>query len=252
MDGRSAFGYFGAMTASPRHHPAARALAAALVALAAVACVYPGLMLGREIPISNEGFALSDLLDVNMPLRVWGARSLAHGHLPLWYPGCAGGMPLAAIPEAAPYDPPSTLFYMMLPPGPATAYTIVLHLVLAGVGAAMLTRHWGAKPAGQALAALLLSVGLHLPAHMRQLNVLQAEAWIPWAWLFWDRLFLGPSRRNAAGLGLSLGLLGLAGHPEILHHTLVVLGFWTLIRLAGARARCRLDRARGPCLCNRL
>lgn len=210
-------------------------LIAAATALVAIAIVYPGMMLGREIPISNEGFALSDLLDTNVPLRVWSAERLALGHLPLWYPAASGGLPITALPEAASYYPPSTLFYMILRPGPATAYTIIFHLVLAGVGAAMLARHWGAKISGQMLAAVLMSVGLHLPAHMRQLNLMQAEAWIPLAWLFLDRLLDAPTRRNGAGLGFSLGMLGLAGHPEILHHTAVIFAFWSLIRVAGLR-----------------
>lgn len=229
------------MPMAANHEPRRRALVSALIAaaaaLVAIAIVYPGMMFDTEIPISNEGFALSDLMDQNVPLRVWGARSLAHGHLPLWYPGCSGGLPLAAIPEAAPYYPFSTMFYAALPPGPATAYTILFHLVLAGMGAAMLARQWGARLGGQMLAAVLMSVGLHLPAHMRQLNLMQAEAWIPWAWLFLDRLLIGPSRRDAAGLGFSLGMLGLAGHPEILHHAVVILGFWGSIRLAGLRGQ---------------
>lgn len=248
MDWRCAFGYFGWMTA-PAHQnpffvkPWAIAFSIALASAGiAVAIVYPGMLRGTQLPISIERFGFSDLTDQNMPLRAWGAAEMAHGRLPLWYPGCYGGLPLASIPEAAPYYLPSALFYMMANPGTATAWTIVFHLMIAGVGAAMLARHFGASIAGQALAAVLMSVGLHLPGHVRQLNIMQAEAWIPWAWLFLDRLLMKADRRDIAGLGLSMGLLGLAGHPEILHHTAVVLAFWFVIRIAGLRGQWRAWR----------
>ncbi|MCE5228406.1 hypothetical protein LLG95_02255 [bacterium] len=211
--------------------PAWRAFAAAFVcALIAVAIVYPGLVAGRDIPISTEVFGFSDLIDQNLPLRVWGGMELARGRLPLWYPGCFGGVPLAGIPEAAAYYLPSAVFYMIASPGPATAWTIVFHLLIAGVGAAMVARHFRIGLGGQLLAAVLMSIGLHLPAHVRQLNIMQAEAWLPWVWLFLDRLLIRPGRRDVAGLGLSMGMLGLAGHPEILHHAVVLFSVWAIIR----------------------
>ncbi|MEN6625658.1 MAG: hypothetical protein ABFD69_05450 [Candidatus Sumerlaeia bacterium] len=219
---------------SERGLPAWKAAAAALfAALVAVVIAYPGLVAGRQIPISSERFGLSDLTDANLPLRVWGGAELARGRLPLWYPGCFGGLPLASIPEAAPYYPPSAVFYMVAAPGAATAWTIVLHLLIAGMGGAMVARHFGAGLGGQLLAAVLMSIGLHLAAHVRQLNILQAEAWVPWVWLFLDRLLARPGRREAAGLGFSAGMLGLAGHPEILHHAAVIFSVWSMIRVVG-------------------
>lgn len=213
--------------------PAWKALALAfLSALIAVTIAYPGLVSGRQLPISSERFGLSDLTDQNLPLRVWGGAELARGRLPLWYPGCFGGLPLAAVPEAVPFYPPSAVFYMVAGPGAATAWTIVLHLLLAGVGGAMAARHFGAGLGGQLMAAVLMSIGLHLTGHVRQLNILQAEAWVPWVWLFLDRLLTRPGRREAAGLGFSAGMLGLAGHPEILHHAVVIFSFWAIIRVA--------------------
>ncbi|MCE5230979.1 YfhO family protein [bacterium] len=214
--------------------PAWKAAGAALfAALVAVAIAYPGLVAGRQIPISCERFGLSDLTDQNLPLRAWGGAQLARGRLPLWYPGAFGGLPLASLPEAVPYYPPSAVFYMVAGPGTATAWTIVLHLLIAGVGGAMVARHFGAGLGGQLLAAVLMSIGLHLTAHVRQLNIMQAMAWIPWAWLFLDRLLIRPGRRDVAGLGFSMGMLGLAGHPEILHHAAVVFFAWGIIRIGG-------------------
>lgn len=225
------------MASSERNHRTLIALAiAAAASLAAVAIVYPGLVLRFHLPVTTEGIGISDLLDQNVPLRAWAGASLAQGRLPLWYPGCYGGLPLASIPEAVPYYPFSAAFYAALPPRAATAGTIVMHLLIAGVGAALLVRQWGAGLAGQLMAAVLMSAGLHLPAHMRQLNLMQAEAWIPCAWLFLDRLLVRPSRREAAGLAFSMGMLGLAGHIEVLHHAVVMLAAWGAIRMIGLRA----------------
>lgn len=199
-------------------------------ALLTTAVLFPELVLGRGLPLSNE-YGLSDLLDVNLPLRAWTAAQLRSGHLPVWCPGAFGGAPLFSIPEAVPAYPFSTLFYLAFSPVRATAWSLLLHLVLAGTGAGMLVRRLGASKGGQVLAAAVTAGGLWLPEHFRQMNLLQAAAWVPWAWLAVERWLEEPSWCRAAQLGLCGGMLALAGHAQILHHAVVALGLWTVYRL---------------------
>ena len=198
--------------------------------LLTVAVLFPSMLLGRGLPLSNE-YGLSDLFDVNLPLRAWTAAQLRAGHFPVWYPGTYGGVPLFSLPEAAPAYPFSTLFYLLFPPVAATAWSLVAHLVLAGVGTGLVARRLGASLSGQILAAMVISGGLWLPEHFRQLNLVQAAAWVPWLWLALDRWLASPTLRQGALLGLVGGLLGLAGHAQILHHAVTALGVWALYRL---------------------
>lgn len=198
--------------------------------LLTVAVLFPSMLLGRGLPLSNE-YGLSDLFDVNLPLRAWTAAQLRAGHFPVWYPGAYGGIPLFSLPEAAPAYPFSTLFYLLFPPVAATAWSLVAHLMLAGVGAGLVARRLGASLSGQVLAAVVISGGLWLPEHARQLNLVHAAAWVPWLWLALERWLRAPTLREGAILGLVGGLLGLAGHAQILHHSIIALGVWALYRL---------------------
>ena len=192
--------------------------------------VYPGLVMGVAIPVSMD-YTASDLLDVGIPLHVYVARALAGGHMPLWYDGCYGGLPVAALAEAMAWYPLTLPFYLVLPPARACAGLLAFHLLLAGVGAGLLARRFGAGLPGQILTALAVAVGLWLPNHFRQINLLATAAWAPWVWLALDRWLDRPSLRNAALLGLAGGFQLLAGHAQIFHHTAVVMAFWLAARL---------------------
>lgn len=202
-----------------------------LLMIAGMLLVFPGLVIGTSIPISNE-LTMSDLLDVGMPLQSFAARTLAGGRLPLWYPGCYGGLPLASIPEAVPYYPFAIPFYMVFPLTRACAWILAFHLLLAGVGAGLLAGRLGASLPGQALTALATGLGLWLPNHFRQTNMMFAAAWVPWVWLALERWLERPTVRRATVLGLAGGAQALGGHLQILHNTAVLLGLWTLARLA--------------------
>lgn len=208
--------------------------AAVLILLAALAVTFPGLTFGYALPSSYEGEWASDLFDVGAPLRACLAATLRAGRLPLWYPGAYGGLPLAGIPEAVPYYPPSTLFYLLFSPTRATAWTLAFHLLFAGAGAALLAQRLGAGFLGRVLAGVIVALGLFLPNHFRQMNLLQTAAWTPWAWLALERCLSRADGRGCAQLGLACGGMLLAGHLQIAHHTAVFLGVWAVLRVAAS------------------
>jgi hypothetical protein len=223
-----------------------------LSALLSVAIVFPGLIAGSELPTSIELDGTSDLYGVGLPLRTYGGRAMAEGRLPLWHPSSYGGLPLAAIPEAVPYYPLSAPFYVFFDPTRATAWTLALHLILAGWGAGLLAGRLGANAAGRAMTAVVIAVGLWLPNHLRQMNLMQSAAWVPWAWLALDRALERPGRRGAAELGAAMGMLALAGHAQMLHHAAVALAAWAILRWPLIRGsgekRPRAIVARGACV----
>ena len=201
-----------------------------------VGLLFPGLLAGTALMSSQEGWAVSDLLDVAIPMQAHVAQSLRAGAFPAWFGGAYLGMRLSAVPEAVPWYLPSTVLFLLFSPGRAAAFSIASHLVLCGAGGAALSRRLGASREGALFAALALGGGLWLPAHARQYNLLLTAAWFPWVWWALADFISRPATRSATVLGLITGMSLLAGHVQITHHGAVVLCAWTLATLTADRS----------------
>ncbi len=83
------------------------------------------------------------------------AEAYRAGRLPLWNPYAGFGAPLAANPQAAAFSP-----FVLLAVVFGTAYglgiSLLLHSLLAGAGAYLALRRFGAEPESAALAGVIL------------------------------------------------------------------------------------------------
>lgn len=179
---------------------------------------WPSLVAGRALPSSQDGFGVSDLFDVTLPLQQWIAAARASSRDGAWFPLAFGGLPTASIPEAIPHYPVTALLFALERPEAALAHAIWLHLALALGGAFLFARSLGASRGAALLAGLGAGAGLWLPNHFRQFNLLATAAWLPLVWWAVERALQAPSRRAAARLALAAGAMALAGHGQMLHH----------------------------------
>src|ERR671935_970729 len=119
---------------------------------AALVFYYPLVFLGRAL-VDYDAFVYF------YPQRVFLARSLLSGRIPLWDPYLFGGAPFLANPQAAVLYPPSWLFVL----GPVQAvYTaqLVLHAFLSAFFTYLLARHaLGAPPVAAAIGGVGGGVG---------------------------------------------------------------------------------------------
>jgi hypothetical protein len=97
-----------------------------------------------------------------------------------------------------------------------------LHIFLAALGAyAFATRALGTSRLSGVLAAIALSLGGFVHAHLGHIEQVSSIAWLPWALLAADRALGADRWRNAlrpvALLAFTLALCGLAGHTQYLH-----------------------------------
>lgn len=186
--------------------------------LALAALFAPILLAAGSLP-GNFG----DVYAYHYPLRHLAASTLQEGRLPYWNPYIFGGTPLLANPQSALFYPGSLLHYFF-PLNEALTFDALWHLGWACLGAALLSRLWGAGPLGSW--TLSIAYGLSpfvvgriaqgIPTHLASL------AWAPWIWLFaWSgsRLLLAAAFAgqilsghpqfallNAGALGLALAL----------------------------------------------
>ncbi|HUF37785.1 MAG TPA: YfhO family protein [Anaerolineales bacterium] len=193
----------------------------------------PALLPGRAIYFGTVSLQFH-------PWRVLAWRTLLAGELPLWNPLSGMGSPLLANYQSALLYPPTWLLFVfgLFGGEQAMAYgqgwLVVLHLVLAGWGAARLARELGLPAISQGLVGLAYGCSGYLVARSHFLSINAAAAWLPWV-LFWVyRLVLAPARGRAGavvGLALVVALLLLAGHAQTAWYTLLlaVIWFWFLL-----------------------
>jgi hypothetical protein len=174
---------------------------------------------------------VADNLIQNFPLRVLVGIDLRHGHAPVWDPYLWSGSPLlSGFNAGAAY--PATWFFSILPGALAWVINQALVQIVAALGMVVLLRVLGRSWTASGLGAVAFSYGGFMAAQSVHIDLVEAGAWLPWAFAALDRLAHRPEGRSAAPwvgiLGASIGLMGLSGAAEPILDGGVVLGLYAL------------------------
>ncbi len=174
---------------------------------------------------------LSDPAVQLRPLRDRIRDSWRQGRAPLWNPDILAGAPLLADGLSAACYPP-VLFELLLPDATAQDLRVWLHLVLAGVGAAMLAWLLGASAAGGLVAGAVAMLSAFPVCRL-----LHPHAWVyAWTpWLAWALLRVARGRGGALPVALTWAAMLLAGHPQTAVHGGLFAGLLGLATLRGRR-----------------
>jgi len=192
----------------------------ALLLVLAVLVPYHQMLVGRVIPIPDDGF-VSDLVDGEFPSRVEAARLVCAGEAPIWTSQIFTGYPLSC-------DPLSILLFSALPPALALGWLIGLLLVAASLGTYLLARQLGASRAGAVLAGFAYAWSGVFVCQLRHLGILGVVAWFPLALFCLEMAASGaaPDPRGAravagrrrlawlTGFAAVFGMQCLAGFPQ--------------------------------------
>jgi hypothetical protein len=222
---------------------------AALVGLAALSVAF-----FWKIVLTNQILSGIDVFAYFYPYREFASEALRAGRLPLWNPYLFMGAPLLANSQAAVLYPLHwPLIWLSAPK--QIAWSIVLHIWLAGAGTFLLTRRVMRLRLLPSLgAAVLFSFGGFLGAQAEHINQLNASAWLPWLLLCLEN---AASRGRLRWLAFLLGcavisLILLAGHTQAAYIVLVGAAFYSLLRgwadEHGQGWRGALQVLRGPAL----
>ena len=186
----------------------------------------PGLVLIFNPDLAFRGMVPSgyDTFVYFYPYRAYVGQALAEGRLPLWNPHLFLGVPLLANPQAAVFYP-GTLLFAFLPVPQAYALNFLGHLFLGGVGMyGFVRRSVGTVRGPAVLGAAAFVFGGYVSGHAGHINQISAIAWLPLAALALDLGLRGGGLLAVAALVATLALQLLAGHPQQVYMTLVVLG----------------------------
>jgi O-antigen/teichoic acid export membrane protein len=190
---------------------------------------------GAEVP--HNGL-ISDLILENYAWKRFIRQSLGQGELPLWNPHLFAGVPFLAAGQHSALYPFSIIFYLM-PLPQAYGWFAVSQLFLAGVLMYLFARSLGVGRAGAAVSAVVYQLcGFCLVSVVFPM-IIAGAAWLPLLLLMIEyvirqRKALGgrPATMPWVTIGaLGLGMVCLAGHPEIILYTVLVMGFYAACRL---------------------
>ena len=163
---------------------------------------------------SPYALLLSDLVRYYVPMTNRAAERLAAGELPLWNEAACCGIPFLASLQTAVFYPPTWLA-LWIPAEELLPSLAFAQLVLAGVFAALLLRHWGCPWPAAALGALFYARSAALGQTLWP-PAIATICWIPWLVLCADKVAREGSLRWWLGLVLGCALQILAGFPQLL------------------------------------
>jgi len=175
-----------------------------------------------------------------IPWRIYALSVLRQGHWPLWNPLVGMGAPLLANYQSALIYPPHLLL-LFVDPAWGSGLLVLLHLVWAGIGMALLARRLGMDRLGQCVAGLAFGLSGYLVARAGFFSINAAAAWTPWIVLAADRMAAALSEsqewrariRACIPLAVVLAFQWTAGHAQTAWYSLVLLCAWVVWRSIG-------------------
>lgn len=208
------------------------------VLFVAGALVAVGVVAYAPVLFGGQTFAAGDHLTRTLASKQHLADSIAAGRLPMWWDGVGLGVPFAANPNHSALYPPAWLVGVLPMPW-AVDFLLVLHVLFAGIGCALVSRRLGAEPISAAVAGGCFMVGGFVTSAVVHGGPLLAVAWMPWIALAADRLASAVCRRAilAAALWLAAAQAAqlLAGDPSFAVST-ALLSFGIVAARAERRA----------------
>jgi hypothetical protein len=154
----------------------------------------------------------------NLPIRWSVLSSLREGHLPLWNPLSAFGIPWLATWQTESFYPGTLLFsWLGLS---AWNFSGLLHLLIFSLGVFSFLRNNGVRPFGAFSAASIALLNGCAYNHLGSNSSMDTMAWIPWLFLAVKQSL---EKRPWAGFRftLFLALQIFAGYPQIIFYTLM-------------------------------
>ena len=163
-----------------------------------------------------------DFDELHLPYRVFFAREVAAGVLPLWNPYVAAGHSALGDLQYGIFYPVSWLFALLAGEGYSADWLeaqIIFHFCLSAIFTYLFARSEVGSRLGSFAAAIIFTFGGYLTTFpVTQLVVLQVSTWLPLALL---TARLAASHRSPAlaiGTGLILAVATTGGHPQTIFY----------------------------------
>lgn len=175
-----------------RTAPAARrefAAALGVLTLATLCCFHKLALHPGDVLVGPQKRGHNDVTDAFIAVREFASSArLSRGEFPLWNPWICLGLPFTGNPQSALYYPPNWLTHI-LDPRHSLSWLLAAHHLFAGLGVYCLLRRCGLSWSAGVLGGIAFLGAPFLIAQAAEGHYPQicAVAWIPWAFLAYDR-----------------------------------------------------------------
>lgn len=160
---------------------------------------------------SGRAFVFRDLVVYEAGQdRVLREAVLERHELPARNPYAYLGVPHLADPSTQSLYPPRVLAALLFPVPRSLDVAIVLHFVLAALGAFRLARALGAGRVASVAGAAVYALSGPVLSLQENLPLLAGATWLPWSWAFALEAARNEGWRRARDLGLAAGTIALA------------------------------------------
>ena len=120
--------------------------------------------------------AMFDNYSLMMPIKLFQARWIRQGIIPLWNPLLFSGISLIGdINQSLFY--PSTLLFVLFKPALALNLTLLIHLFITGLGMFHLAKQFVKKGRWAVLAGILWMLSAQVTNSLNNLSILQSPLW---------------------------------------------------------------------------
>ncbi len=176
------------------------------------------------------------------------AASLARGELPFWTPNVFAGHPQIADPQSMIFSPPMLLLALLdaAPSLRAVDATMLLSVLLGGVGMALLCRDLGWHWAAALVAALAFQFGGAMAWRVQHFGQVLSLAYLPFALFFLRRALERSSPAYGAAAGLVAGFIALGRDQVGLLSLYLLTGYVAWHWLTSGAAASAIRSSLGP------
>ena len=200
---------------------------------------YRSFAIQEDVPSPPHNELLSDLVLENLVWKQFIVQSLRAREIPLWNPYLFAGVPFLAAGQHSALYPLSVLFYV-LPLTRAYGLFTVLQLWLAGAFMYLFARVLRQGRFAALIAGITYQLSAFFVVSVVFSMIIAAAAWLPLLLAVIEMMVRKQEEKGAGPFvpivyvivgALALGTHVLAGHPEILVYTLLVMACYALVRL---------------------
>jgi hypothetical protein len=176
-----------------------------------------------QVTLLRSVFAEGDLFDYNYPLLHVIADQWRAGRAPLWNPYIFGGTPLHGNMQGGAFYPPN-LVLLLVPGWIGYQYSILMHYSLAGIFTFLYLRTLSLARTAALFGAIVFMLGGFGMGTLGHVSTLRAYPWLPLILTGLERWRQTGDRRGWILAGTAMGLMLVAGHPQIPLYALLVSG----------------------------
>jgi hypothetical protein len=214
------------------HHRAPVALVLLLACLAAFFFFFVRAGLGDSGTLSR--LTNYDLQSFFLPKFAYGSQELLAGRFPLWNPYEDGGVPFFATAQPSVLYPPKILLFAVFSPVVAYWLYLSIHYVALASGFFLFMRQQGLPATAAFVGSSVWTFAVPILSSNYHPNRIANLAFLPFVFLFVERVGRGGGARAVVGLAAIVGAQFFAGYPGYVLDAALLVGIHALVRpLAG-------------------